>query len=260
MKTLDDIVISKAIIASYMEDLLSCLDVDVAIAGGGPSGLVAARTLAKAGRSVALFESKLSVGGGMWGGGIMFNKIVVQEASLRILDEMGIGHKAFEPGYYVVDSVEATAGLITGAARAGARIFNCIKAEDVYIKGGEVCGLVLNWTAVGKADLHVDPITMHARYVIEATGHPLEVVRILVEKNKVRLNTPSGGIEAERSMWADRAESAILENTREIFPGLFVAGMAANAACGEHRMGPVFGGMLLSGEHAAKEILARLDG
>ncbi|MFC1888212.1 sulfide-dependent adenosine diphosphate thiazole synthase [Thermodesulfobacteriota bacterium] len=259
MEPIDDILVSKAIISSYMEELLSCLDVDVAIAGGGPSGLVAAYTLSQAGHRVALFESKLSPGGGMWGGGIMFNKIVVQEASLHILDEMGIRYRGFEAGTFVVDSVEATACLIAKAVQAGARIFNCIRAEDVYIKGDQVTGLVLNWTAVTMADLHVDPITMRSRFVIDATGHPLEVVRILVEKNKVKLNTPSGGIEAERSMWADRAEASILENTREIYTGLYVAGMAANAAYGDYRMGPIFGGMLLSGEHAAKEISGRLQ-
>jgi thiamine thiazole synthase len=59
-------------------------------------------------------------------------------------------------------------------------------------------------------------------------------------------------------MWSDRAESLTLENTREVFPGLVVAGMAANAAFGGPRMGPIFGGMLLSGVKAARWILDRL--
>jgi thiamine thiazole synthase len=36
--------------------------------------------------------------------------------------------------------------------------------------------------------------------------------------------------------------------------------MAATACYGTHRMGPVFGGMLLSGEKAARMILERLKG
>ncbi|MBM3245228.1 MAG: FAD-dependent oxidoreductase, partial [Candidatus Omnitrophica bacterium] len=75
---LDDIKISKAIIESYSEKLIKALDVDVAIVGAGPAGMVCGYYLSKAGRKVALFERKLSVGGGMWGGGIMFNEIVVQ--------------------------------------------------------------------------------------------------------------------------------------------------------------------------------------
>jgi len=61
-------------------------------------------------------------------------------------------------------------------------------------------------------------------------------------------------VKGERSMWADRAEQGVVSHTREVFPGLIVAGMAANAVAGEYRMGPIFGGMLLSGERAAELI------
>jgi thiamine thiazole synthase len=73
-----------------------------------------------------------------------------------------------------------------------------------------------------------------------------------------KLMTPSGKIEGEKSMWAEKAETLTLENTREVFPGLYVAGMAANATFGGPRMGPIFGGMLLSGEKAAQELIQRL--
>jgi thiamine thiazole synthase len=53
-------------------------------------------------------------------------------------------------------------------------------------------------------------------------------------------------------MWAEIAERKIVENTREVYPGLIVAGMSANAVCGGPRMGPIFGGMLLSGKRAAE--------
>jgi thiamine thiazole synthase len=58
-------------------------------------------------------------------------------------------------------------------------------------------------------------------------------------------------------MWADVAETTTLENTREVFPGLYVAGMSANATFGSYRMGPIFGGMLLSGKKAAELIAPR---
>ena len=78
---LDEIKISKAIIEAYKKKLIDALDIDVAIAGAGPAGMVCAYYLAKAGKKTAIFERKLSVGGGMWGGGIMFNEIVVQDAA-----------------------------------------------------------------------------------------------------------------------------------------------------------------------------------
>lgn len=258
MEKLDDIIISRAIVENYLKDLSDSLECDVAIAGGGPAGLTAAYYLSKAGLKVVLIESKLSLGGGMWGGGMMFNKIVLQEGSLPIFKEMGIRCEPYEHNYYLASSIEAASALAYKAVTAGAKIFNLIRVEDVYLVENRVSGLVINWSAVNIANLHVDPITLRAKYVIEATGHPLEVVNVLLRKNQVKLNTPSGGIEKERSMWAARGEEAVVANAREVYNGLWVAGMAANAAYGDYRMGPIFGGMILSGKKAADEIIARL--
>ena len=70
--------------------------------------------------------------------------------------------------------------------------------------------------------------------------------------------TETGKIVGEMSMNADIAEPMTIKNTREIYPNVFVAGMAANAAFGSFRMGPIFGGMLLSGRKAANLIWERL--
>jgi thiamine thiazole synthase len=193
----------------------------------------------------------------MWGGGMMFNRIILQDTSLHVLDEMGVNYKK-SGDYYVASSVETVGALIYNATHAGARLFNLVRVEDVYLIDNRVTGLVLNWSAVELSNLHVDPLTLRSDYVIESTGHPLEVVQVLVKKNAVRLNTESGGIEKERSMWAARGEAAVVENTKEVFPGMWVAGMAANAVYGDYRMGPIFGGMILSGKKVAEELIARL--
>jgi len=255
---LDEVTISRAILRSYFDKLDDGLKVDVAIVGGGPSGLVAGYYLAKAGRKVALFERRLSVGGGLWGGGMMFNAIVVQEAGRELLAEFDLAGTEYRPGYYVLDSVDVTSTLIHRAVRAGLRIFNLVAMEDVVIKQGRVAGLVINWGAVDTLKWPVDPLTLHATYVIDGTGHPARVAEVLVRKMGVALKTGTGGIAGERSMQADEGEAQTVANTTEIYPGLFVCGMAANAVHGGYRMGPVFGGMLLSGRKAAQEILARL--
>jgi thiazole biosynthesis enzyme len=125
--------------------------------------------------------------------------------------------------------------------------------EDVMIRENDrITGLVLNWSAVNLAGLHVDPLSIRSKVVIDATGHASEICHIVVNKLGGKLRTESGGIIGERSLWAEVAESKIMENTKEVYPGLIVAGMAANAVCGGPRMGPIFGGMLLSGKRAAE--------
>ena len=255
---LDEIIISKAIIESYKEKLIGALDVDVAIVGGGPAGMVAAYYLAKAKKKVALFERKLSVGGGMWGGGIMFNEIVVQEKAKELLDELDVKTRRYEDGYYLADSIEAVSTICSKAVKAGAKIFNLISCEDVMVREKRVCGLVLNWTAVEMAKLHVDPITMRAKFVVDATGHAAEVVRIVEKKSGIRLKTKTGKCIGEGSMWAEVAENTIVKNSKEVCPGLYVCGMCANAVFGGPRMGPIFGGMLLSGKKIANDIYRRL--
>mgnify|MGYP006308833745 CR=1 FL=1 len=74
--SLDEVAITRTITERFSRKFLDHLDVDVAIVGGGPAGLVAGAALAKAGKRTALYERKLSIGGGMWGGGMMFNEIV----------------------------------------------------------------------------------------------------------------------------------------------------------------------------------------
>jgi thiamine thiazole synthase len=251
---LNEVTISRAIIDTYMKKFKECLELDLAIVGGGPSGLVAGYYLAKQGYKVAMFESKLSIGGGIWGGGMMFNEIVVQEEGKFVLDELGLEATQYEPGYYTLDSVYVAATLVHKAMQAGLRIFNLTAVEDVVIKEEKVAGLVINWGAVSTLKLHIDPLTILADYVLDATGHEAFVTNCLVRKMGVTLDTASGGIVGEKSMEANKGEQQTVENTSEVYPGLFVSGMAANAVHGGYRMGPVFGGMLLSGKKAADTI------
>jgi len=260
----DEVEVTRIILESFAGDFSRLAEVDVAIAGAGPAGLTAARYLAKAGFKVAVFERNLHVGGGMWGGGMMFPRIVVEEEAKQMLEEVGIRLASAGNGYYVADSVEAVSKCTAAAIDAGAAVWVGMVVEDVMIRkeggGYRVCGVVVNWHAAERAGLHVDPMSVRSRVVIDATGHGCEVVRRLVEKLPgARLPTPGGKVVGEAPMWAEVGEKEVVENTREVFPGLVVAGMAASAVFGSPRMGPVFGGMFLSGRRAA-EIAARLLG
>jgi len=250
---IDEVTISRAITETFMKEFLDNLEVDVAVVGAGPSGLAAAYYLAKRGVKTAIVERSLRIGGGMPGGGMMFNTIVVQTAGRRILDEFGVRTRRYQRGYYVADALETIYTMCSKTIQAGVKIFNMISAEDVVIrKDDRVSGLVLNWSAVESAHLHVDPLAMRAKVGIDASGHACEICRIIERKIGPRLDTATGGVVGEKPMWADVGEKALVPNTKEVFPGLLVAGMAANAVYGSHRMGAIFGGMLLSGRRAAE--------
>ncbi|MGI6342262.1 MAG: sulfide-dependent adenosine diphosphate thiazole synthase [Bacteroidales bacterium] len=250
--------VSAGIIDSYFKKLKNHLSVDVAIVGGGPSGMVASYYLAKKGLKVALYERKLAPGGGMWGGAMMFNEIVVQKNALHILDELEITYKHYEDDYYTMDSVHATSSLIYHATKAGVVMFNCTSVEDVVFLDNKVAGLVINWAPIHREGLHVDPLVVMAKAVIDGTGHDCDVARTLERKNDIKLFTETGKVVGERSLSVDEAERTTVENTKEIFPGLYVSGMAANGVSGGFRMGPIFGGMLLSGKKVAELIAEKL--
>jgi len=128
---LDEIVISRAIIESFSQEFSEALETEVAVAGAGPSGLTAAYYLAKAGIKTVIFERNLRVGGGMPGGGMMFNKIVVQESAREILEELGIKTETYRERYYLANSLEATSAITYRAIKEGAKIFNLIGVEAV---------------------------------------------------------------------------------------------------------------------------------
>lgn len=254
-------IISSVIVRQFSNKLIEHLQLDAALVGGGPSCLVAAHYLARQGVKVAVFERKLAPGGGTWGGGMLFNEVLVQEDALAILDDFSIRYNKVEDaeGYYTLDSVEMASGLIFGALQAGAKIFNTVSVEDLVFKDGKVNGLVINWTPVERLGMHVDPLTVISKCVLDGTGHPSEIMKLAVDKAQVKLSTPTGAIMGEKPMWVDSGEASTVANTGEYYPGLFACGMSANNVMGGYRMGPIFGGMLKSGRKVAEQILEFLQ-
>jgi thiamine thiazole synthase len=253
-----DLEVTKAITDSWFLRLQNNLCFDVAIVGTGPSGLIAALKIAEAGFKVSMFESKLAPGGGMWGGAMLFSSIAIQNEAVYILDELEIPYERYNDNLVICDSVLATSALIYKASKKGVLIHNGMSVEDVVFKNDRVSGVVVNWGPIVREGLHVDPLSFRAKIVVDATGHPCMISDTVARKNNITLNTPTGKVCGERSLNAAEGEAETVLNTKEIYPGLYVCGMAANGVFGSPRMGPIFGGMLLSGEKVAKQIIQEL--
>ncbi len=251
--------ITSAIVDRFFAKFKSALSVDAAIVGAGPSGLIAARDIAAAGASVAIFERKLVPGGGIWGGGMLFNEIVFQESALPILDDFAVKYTCAGDGFYTADAVHVASALIYGATAAGALIFNAVTVEDIVFKDSRVAGVVINWTPVNRLEMHVDPLVVTAKAVLDGTGHPAEIIQTATRKAGIKIDTPTGSVMGEKPMWMESGEASTVDNTRRLYPGLYASGMAANNACGGFRMGPVFGGMFQSGRKIARIILEDIN-
>ncbi len=246
--------VTKAIVSEFTDEFIDYIESDVIIVGGGPSGLFTGKRLAEKGVKTLIIESNNYLGGGFWLGGYLMNKLTVIEPAQEMLDEIGVPYKKVKEGLYVADGPHACSKLIASACDAGVKIINMTKFDDVVMRKDRVGGIVINWTPVSSLPRQiscVDPVSIESKLVIDATGHDASVVKSLEEKGLVNMAGLKG-------MWIEKSEDGVVENTQEVYPGVIVTGMAVATTYGIPRMGPTFGGMLLSGEKAAELVLSKL--
>lgn len=258
IKEVEEDVITRAIVRKAMEDWIGLAETDVIVVGAGPSGLTAAMYLARSGLKTVVFERKLSFGGGIGGGGMQFHKLVIQTPADKILKEVGCKLEPLEEGLFIADTADMIAKLASKAIDAGAKMILGVTVDDLIYRDSptRIIGAVVQWTSVIMSGIHVDPLGIKAKAVIDCTGHDAEVLAVASRKIP-ELDVP---IKGEKSMWVSRAEQLTVENTREVCPGLFVAGMAVAAVDQTPRMGPIFGGMLLSGAKVAQLVTHKILG
>ncbi len=246
-KQVSEAAITRAISERFWREFNDHIESDVVIVGGGPSGLVAARHLAESRVKTLLIESNNYIGGGFWIGGYLMNVLTFRAPSQEMLDELKIPYEEAQDGLFTADGPTACSKLISAACDAGAKIINMTKFDDCIYKNGRVAGVVINWTPVSalpRAITCVDPVAIESKVVIDATGHDAHVVESLRKRGMLESKT-FGPMDIVSS------EDGVVQMTGELHPGLIVCGMAAATAYGIPRMGPTFGGMLLSGKKAA---------
>jgi thiamine thiazole synthase len=250
--------VTKAIVSSFLRQFEDYTESEVIIVGGGPSGLVAGRELGKAGVKVLIIERNNYLGGGFWIGGYFMNKLTLRAPAQEILDELNVPYSVVSEGLYVADAPYVCSKLIGAACDAGVKFLQLTLMEDLVVReNNRVAGVVVNWSPIAYLPKEVsalDPVPLETKVVIDATGHDACVARKLEQRGMLKLA-------GEGALWIDKSEDAVVEHTGEVYPGLIVAGMAVATVYGLPRMGPTFGGMLLSGKRAAEvaiEILQQL--
>ncbi|BBG24222.1 sulfide-dependent adenosine diphosphate thiazole synthase [Sulfuracidifex tepidarius] len=253
IKQVDEKKISQYIIKYTMEDWMSIVDSDVVIVGAGPSGMTAAYYLAKAGKKTVIFERRLSFGGGIGGGAMNFHKVVIETPANEIMEEVGVKMKEVEEGVFVVDTAEFMAKLGAAVVDAGAKIIHGVTVDDVIFREDplRVAGVAVEWTSTQMSGLHVDPLFISAKAVLDATGHDSEIISVAARKLP-ELNIQIPG---EKSAYSEIAEELVVMNSGKVAEGLYSSGMATAEVRGLPRMGPIFGAMLLSGRKVAEDII-----
>jgi thiamine thiazole synthase len=246
--------VTRAIVRSFLRQVDEYAESDVIVVGGGPAGLITARDLCVKGKKVLIVERNNYLGGGFWIGGYFMNKLTLRDPSQEVLDELGVPYEKAGDGLYTADAPHVCGATIAAACSAGAKVLSLTHLEDVIIRDDRrVAGVVVNWSPVSHMPREMsalDPVPLESKVVIDATGHDACVVKKLEMRGLVKSK-------GEGALWITASEDQVVEHTGEVYPGLVVCGMAVGTVYGVPRMGPTFGGMLLSGKRAA-EVAAKL--
>ncbi|EFJ47667.1 hypothetical protein VOLCADRAFT_74899 [Volvox carteri f. nagariensis] len=264
--------VNRAMTRRYFKDMDEFAESDVVIVGAGSAGLACAYELGKVAPhlKVALLEQSVAPGGGAWLGGQLFSAMVVRKPAHLMLDELEVPYE--DEGHYVVVRHAAllTSTLMSHVLKnPNVKLFNATAVEDLIVKpdpqlGGarRVAGVVTNWSLVAQAhgtQSCMDPNVIEAGVVVSACGHdgPFGATSV---KRLARLGmVPGGEVPGMGALDMEAAEGAIVGGTREVVPGMVLAGMELAEVDGSPRMGPTFGAMIVSGRRAAHVALAVLE-
>lgn len=265
--------VSRAMTKRYFADLDKYTESDVVIVGAGSAGLSAAYTLAKnrPNLKIAIIEASVSPGGGCWLGGQLFSAMVLRKPAQLFLDEIEVAYE--DEGDYVVVK-HAALFMSTLMSKVlqfpNVKLFNATAVEDLITRRDEttgelrIAGVVTNWTLVAlnhDTQSCMDPNTINCNVVLSTTGHDGPFGAFSAK----RLETlrPRGddafALGGMRGLDMNKAEDAIVKGTREVAPGLVIAGMELAEVDGSNRMGPTFGAMALSGVKAAESVMNVID-
>ncbi|KAI8906404.1 thiazole biosynthetic enzyme, chloroplastic [Gorgonomyces haynaldii] len=253
--------VSREMVTRYMNDMLDYAESDVVIVGAGSAGLSCAWELSKnPDLKIAILEQSVSPGGGAWLGGQLFSAMVVRKPAHLFLDELEIQYE--DKGDFVVIKHAAlfTSTILSKVLqRPNVKLFNATAVEDLIVRNGVVAGVVTNWALVTlnhDTQSCMDPNVIEAKVVVSTCGHDGPMGATGVKRlESIGLVKKLKGMSC---LDMNAAEDRVVQETREVVPGMVVAGMEVAELDGAPRMGPTFGAMFMSGQKAAHVALKSL--
>ncbi|KAJ7175899.1 thiazole biosynthetic enzyme [Mycena filopes] len=264
--------VSRAMIRRYFNTMYERAVSDVVIVGAGSAGLSCAYSLAtlRPDLKITIIEANVAPGGGAWLGGQLMTAMVIRKPADNFLREIGVPYE--DEGNFVVVKHAAlfTSTLLSRVlALPNVVLMNATTVEDLitctdFEGQPRVAGVVTNLDARSSSvalnhdtQSCMDPATITAPVIVSACGHDGPVGAFAAKR------LVSMGFTKElgnmRGLDMNRSEPAIVNGTREVVPGLVMAGMELAEHDGSNRMGPTFGGMIGSGIKAAHEVIRVLD-
>ncbi|BGO91107.1 hypothetical protein NBRC10512_005799 [Rhodotorula toruloides] len=265
-------IVSRAMSSRYGKDQYETAISDIVIVGAGSAGLSAAYAIAKERPElkVTILEAAVAPGGGAWVGGQLQSAMVVRKPGHYFLDELNVPYE--DEGDYVVVK---HAGIFTASCLAAVlkfpnvKLFNATAVEDLISRpdplskvpgARRIAGVVTNFTLVTMAHglaSCMDPQTITAPVVMSFAGHDGPFGAFSVKRL-----VATGLVESlgdMRTLDMRQAEDFIVNNTREVVPGLVTGGMELAELDGSSRMGASFAAMFVSGIKAAKIAIKMYD-
>ncbi|VAH82921.1 unnamed protein product [Triticum turgidum subsp. durum] len=262
-------VASREMIRRYMTDMIADVNTDVIIIGTGSAGLSCAYELSKdPSVNIAIIQRSVSPGGSGWLGSQLFSAMVVRKPAHLFLDELNIEYDEQEDYVVIKHAALFTSTVLSRLlARPNVKLFNGVVVEDLVVKEHRVTGVVTNWALVwmnqdthSQTQSHMDANVMEAKIVVSSCGHEGlfsangKGVKRLEDIGMIK-TVPRTGMEA---LDTNVSEDAIVGLTREVVPGMIVAGIEVAEIDGPQRMCPTFGATIISGQKAAHLALKAL--